>query len=195
MVSNYDIIAIGSSTGGPQALESVLLKMSPNFPPILIAQHMPVGYTRLLAERLDRLSPFKVSEASDGQRLKSGMVLIAAGGYHLELKRDYKGFFVSCMQGEKVNGHCPSVDVLFNSVATVAGRKAIGIILTGMGADGSDGLLNMRNSGSYTIGQDESSCIVYGMPKVAFEKGAVNVQCSLDKIPEKVKMILEQSKE
>ena len=180
------IIAIGASTGGTEAIASIINALPRDMPGILIVQHMPPVFTKLYAERLNRASRLEVKEAEDGDVVKPGKVLIAAGEYHMRLMKSEAGFFVTCKKGEKVSGHCPSVDVMFDSVADKAKDKAIGVLLTGMGSDGAKGLLNMRTKGAYTIGQDEKSCVVYGMPKVAYTIGAVSKQLSLEKIPQEI---------
>ena len=147
---------------------------------------MPAGFTQMYAERLNRICKMDCKEAEDGDRLRPGLIIIGAGGYHLRLQKDARGYYVSSKQGAKVSGHCPSVDVLFESVAENAGNHAVGAILTGMGADGAEGLLKMRKAGAYTIGQDEASCVVYGMPCVAFKNGAVMKQLPLDRIAEEI---------
>ncbi len=176
------VVALGASTGGTDALECVLRAFPETMPPVLVVQHMPSGFTKMYSERLDKCCKISVKEAENGDRLKQGMCLIAAGGYHMELKKDAQGYYVKCSQGEKVSGHCPSVDVMFSSVADTAGKKGIGAILTGMGADGARGLLKMHNSGAYTIGQDKESCIVYGMPMEAYKLGACSEQQPLSNI-------------
>lgn len=178
------VIALGASTGGTEALERVVRRFPEDTPPVVIVQHMPAGFTKLYAERLNRSCKMEVKEAEDGDRLRRGLIIIGAGDFHLRLQKDVRGFFVSSKSGERVSGHCPSVDVLFNSVASAAGPNAIGAILTGMGRDGADGLLAMREAGAFTIGQDKDSCVVYGMPMEAYKIGAVEVQAPLDKIPE-----------
>ncbi len=178
------IIALGASTGGTEALERVVRRFPEDTPPVVIVQHMPAGFTKLYAERLNRSCAMEVKEAEDGDRLRRGLIIIGAGDFHLRLQKDARGFYVSSKSGERVSGHCPSVDVLFNSVASAAGPNAIGAILTGMGRDGADGLLAMRQAGAFTIGQDKDSCVVYGMPMEAYKIGAVEVQAPLDKIPE-----------
>ncbi|SFC91638.1 protein-glutamate methylesterase/protein-glutamine glutaminase [Clostridium uliginosum] len=187
---NNKVILIGSSTGGTQAVYEILKKFPSNMPPILIAQHMPAKFTKLYAERLNNSSLMEVREAKDGDKLYPGLVLVAPGDYHMRLKSRGNEFYVQCFKGEKVNGHCPSVDVLFDSGAKLLNKNAIGVILTGMGYDGAKGLLNMRKNGARTIGQDEQSCVVYGMPKVAFEIGAVEKKVSLDNIPRTIGLIL-----
>ena len=167
------IIAIGASTGGTEATLEILRQLPPDIPGILVVQHMPVGFTKMYADRMNRICSFAVREAQDGDRVKPGQALVAPGDKHMTLEKDYKGYYVRCATGEKVSGHCPSVDVLFKSVARTAGRDAIGVILTGMGRDGAQGLLEMRNRGSYTFGQDKASSVVYGMPMVAYDICAV----------------------
>lgn len=180
--NNKTIIAIGASTGGTEAIFEVIKSLPRSTPGIVIVQHMPPVFTRLYAERLNNSCKLYVKEAEDGDVITNGKVLIAPGDFHMALKKGDNDYFVECYKGEKINGHCPSVDVLFNSLANTAGKDAIGIILTGMGSDGARGLLNMRKKGATTIGQDESSCIVYGMPKVAYEINAVEKQASLGSI-------------
>lgn len=176
------IIALGASTGGTEALEQVIKHFPVDTPPVIIVQHMPAGFTKLYAERLNRSCHMQVKEAEDGDRLRSGLIVIGAGEHHLRLCKDARGWYVSSKPGEKVSGHCPSVDVMFESVAAVAGPQAIGAILTGMGRDGADGLLKMRQRGAFTIGQDKDTCVVYGMPMEAYKIGAVEVQAPLYKI-------------
>lgn len=182
-----EFIVIGASTGGTEAIFSVLSHLSPQVPGIVIVQHMPPVFTRMFAERLNSSTPFQVKEAQTGDVIRSGQVLVAPGDQHVKIKRTSgKEYMVECFKGEKVSGHCPSVDVLFQSVAALNGAKAVGVILTGMGADGAQGLLAMRTKGAHTIGQDEQSCVVYGMPKVAFDIGAVERQASLAAIPQAI---------
>lgn len=180
------ILAIGASTGGTEAIYNVITSLPRDMPGILIVQHMPPVFTRLYADRLNNSCKLEVKEAQDGDLVKPGRVLVAAGDYHMRLARGPSGYYVKSTQGERVNGHCPSVDVLFDSVAEVAKSKAIGVILTGMGADGAKGLLNMRKQGAYTIGQDEKTSTVYGMPMVAYNIGAVAKQLPLDKIAQEI---------
>ncbi len=180
------ILAIGASTGGTEAIYSVITALPRDMPGILIVQHMPPVFTKLYADRLNNSCKLEVKEAQDGDLIKPGRVLVAAGDYHMRLAKGPSGYYVKCAQGERVNGHCPSVDVLFDSVAEVAKSKAIGVILTGMGADGAKGLLNMRKQGAYTIGQDEKTSTVYGMPMVAYNIGGVVKQLPLDKIAQEI---------
>ncbi len=181
-VSTQRIIAIGASTGGTEATLEILKNLPKETPGILVTQHMPPGFTKMYADRLNKICQMEVREAVNGDRLTSGLALIAPGDKQMRLAKDAKGYFVRCLEGEKVSGHCPSVDVLFESVSKTAGANAIGIILTGMGRDGASGLLLMKNAGAYTIGQDQASCVVYGMPKVAYEIGAVQVQSPISDI-------------
>lgn len=183
---NDIVIALGASTGGTDALVEVVKKFPADTPPVIITQHMPPTFTKMFAERIDRISAMSAKEAEDGDRLKQGQIIVAAGGFQMRLEKDHRGYYISSRPGEKVSGHCPSVDVLFESVAKNAGADAIGAILTGMGADGAEGLLKMRQAGAYTIGQDEETCVVYGMPCVAFKKGAVITQLPLQKIAEHI---------
>ncbi len=179
---DYKIIAIGSSTGGVEALHDVLVHFPANCPPTVITQHMPAGFTRTFAQRLDKLCAPQVAEAYDGAPLEMGLVYLAPGGVaHLEVG-GHGTFRCRLSDTDPVNNHRPSADVLFQSTAQAAGAEAIGVILTGMGRDGAKGLLAMREAGAVTIGQDQSSSIVYGMPRAAFECGAVSMQLPLDKI-------------
>ena len=178
------IIALGASTGGTEALEQVIRFFPEDTPPVIIVQHMPAGFTKLYADRLNHSCKMEVKEAEDGDRLRRGLIIIGAGEHHLRLCKDRQGYYVSSKPGEKVSGHCPSVDVMFTSVAEVAGPYAIGAILTGMGRDGADGLFKMHEAGAFTIGQDKETCVVYGMPMEAYNMGAVEVQAPLYKISE-----------
>lgn len=177
------IIAIGASTGGTEAIAKILSNMPSTIPGVVIVQHIPPVFSRLFAERLNSSTNLHVKEAETGDYVEQGKVLIAPGEKHMRIKRVSDRYKVECFTGDKVNGHCPSVDVLFESVAKEAGKDAIGVILTGMGYDGAKGLLAIKRSGAQTIGQDEKSSVVYGMPKVAYNIGAVCKQLSLDKIP------------
>jgi len=179
----YDVIAIGASTGGTEAILSVLKGLPPESPGIVIVQHMPPGFTKSYAERLDRASSFEVKEAVSGDVVAPGKALLAPGNMHMKLVKRGSRLHVEVYEGPKVSGHCPSVDVLFDSVAATVGPRAVGVLLTGMGSDGAMGLLQMRSRGARTVGQDETTSVVYGMPKVAFEIGAVERQTSLQQIP------------
>lgn len=182
MPDRYDVIAIGASTGGTEAILEVVKNLPKTMPGIVIVQHMPATFTTMYAQRLDKICKMSAKEAADNDRVRQGQILLAAGDYHMTLKRDENGYFVRCVHGEKVNGHCPSVDVLFNSVAQAAGKKAVGVLLTGMGADGARGLTRMHATGCYTIGQDRDTCVVYGMPMEAYKMGGVSRQLPLDQI-------------
>ncbi|WP_419252928.1 protein-glutamate methylesterase/protein-glutamine glutaminase [Caulobacter sp. ErkDOM-YI] len=181
-----DIVAIGSSTGGVEALLAILTMFPDTCPPTVITQHMPATFTASFAARLDRASGAKVQEATDGALLEPGKVYVAPGGAtHLEVVRS-GGLRCRLIAGDPVSGHRPSVDVLFNSVANAVGDKAVGAILTGMGRDGAQGLLAMRKARAKTLGQDEQSCVVYGMPRAAFEIGAVEKQVSLSSMGQSI---------
>ena len=177
------IIAIGGSAGSTEALPDILQCFDKTTPPVGVVLHMPEGYTSLYAKRMNAKFPeLEIVEATQGLYLKNGMVVIAQGDKHMRLFKDSKGYFVTCEEGPKVSGHCPSVDVFFESAAFCAEKDAIGVILTGMGKDGARGLSQMHHAGAYTIGQSEKSSAVYGMPKAAFELGAVDKQCDLERI-------------
>ncbi len=177
------IIAIGSSTGGVEALRDIFQVLPANSPPIVIVQHMPAQFTPSFAARLDSLSKVTVCEAKTGMKLQQGHALLAPGGKHLSVVKSGKDWVCEVVPGEPVSGHCPSVDVMFNSVAEKIGARAVGVILTGMGRDGAAGMLKMRESGAYNIGQNESSCVVYGMPKAAMAAGGVHTELPLSDIP------------
>lgn len=185
------IIAIGASTGGTEAICSVMKDYGADLPGIVVVQHMPPGFTEMYARRLDNQCRVRVKEAQTGDRVLPGTVLIAPGGdKHMRVVKVNGNYQVEVVAGPKVNGHCPSVDVLFESVAKAAGKDALGIILTGMGGDGAKGLLAMRQAGGKTIGQDESTCVVYGMPKVAYDLGAVEYQDKLSDIAKRTYSVL-----
>lgn len=187
---NNVIIAIGASTGGTEAIFDIISDLPIETPGIVIVQHMPPVFTRMYAERLNASCKMEVKEAKSGDEIIAGRVLIAPGNKHLRINKKGNSYIVECINGDKVNGHKPSVDVLFNSVAEKVGKNAIGIILTGMGYDGAKGLLNMKKKGCITIGQDEKSCVVYGMPKVAYDLGAVLKQVPLKNIPQTIYSII-----
>ncbi len=184
--STEAVIAIGASTGGVEALSSVLPVLPPDSPAIVVTQHMPASFTRSFANRLNGLCAISVVEASDGARILPGHAYIAPGDMHLRVAKSGANYICRIGGQERVSGHCPSVDVLFQSVAECVGKNAVGVILTGMGKDGAKGLLAMRNAGAYTLGQNEASCVVYGMPRIAEEMGAVMEQLPLRQIPRKV---------
>ncbi len=180
------IIAIGASTGGTEAIISVVKDLPATTPGIVIVQHMPANFTTLYAQRLDKICKMSAVEASDYDRVEPGKIILGAGDFHLTLKKDAKGYYVRSQKGERVSGHCPSVNVLFDSVADTAGKHALGVLLTGMGADGAKGLTKMRQNGAYTIGQDRASCVVYGMPMEAYKMGGVCKQLPLDQIGDEI---------
>ena len=176
------ILAIGASTGGTESILQVVKDLPANTPGIVIVQHIPPVFSNMYAQRLNNLCKMSAKEAEDGDRVERGKIIVGAGEYQLRLCRDAKGYYVRSQKGPRVNGHCPSVDVLFQSVAETAKKNAVGVILTGMGSDGAKGLLQMRQAGAYTIGQDKESCVEYGMPMVAYQLGAVAKQLPLDQI-------------
>ncbi len=176
-VKEIRLIVIGASTGGTEAVLEVVKQLPADFPPIVVAQHMPPGFTNMYAKRLDGICKMEVREAKNGDALKRGLILIAPGNLQTRVIAIGNSLTVSCRPDVKVNGHSPSVDVLFHSVASAAVcRDSIGVILTGMGTDGAEGLLSMRRNGAYTIGQNKSSCVVYGMPMAAQKIGAVTIE-------------------
>jgi len=180
------VVAIGTSTGGTQALEEVLSALPRVAPGIVIVQHMPEKFTAAFAARLDSICAISVKEAANNDRVVPGRALIAPGGKHLLLRRTGAQYFVEVVDGPLVNRHRPSVDVLFRSVAKCAGANALGVILTGMGDDGAAGLLEMRKCGARTVAQDEQSCVVYGMPKEAVKRGGVEKSLPLQAVPREI---------
>ena len=188
--ADKDIIVMGASTGGTEAVYDIISKFDTDIPGVVVVQHMPPGFTGMFAERMDNQCHVTVKEAKDGDRVKHGQVLIAPGDKHTRLLKSKDGYHLECKFGERVGGHCPSVDVLFRSVAEVAKDKAVGVILTGMGSDGAEGLMEMHHQGAVTLGQDEVSSVIYGMPKVAFEMGAVTYQVGLSKMAGKIYSVL-----
>ena len=180
------VIAIGASTGGTEAILEVVKNFPADTPGVVITQHMPAGFTAMYADRLNRICKMEVREAKNGDRIRKGLMLLAPGGLQMRVVPLGNSYAVSVQEGEKVNGHRPSVDVLFDSVALHVREHAIGVLLTGMGADGAAGLLRMRKNGAYTIGQDKNSCVVYGMPMEAHKIGAVCQQCPLNTIGQTV---------
>jgi two-component system chemotaxis response regulator CheB len=177
--STNKIIAIGASTGGTEAIKTVLTGMPPNSPGIVIVQHMPANFTTSFAERLNSLSRISVKEANDGDSVVNGQALLAPGNFHMLLKRSGARYYVQVKKGPLVHHQRPAADVLFRSVANYAGANAVGIILTGMGSDGASGLLEMKKAGARTVAQDEKSCVVFGMPKEAIKIGAADKVVSL----------------
>lgn len=180
------VIAIGASTGGTEALKEVLTRFPPTIPGVLVVQHMPPNFTTAFAERLNNMCSIAVKEAEDGDSVLPGRALIAPGNYHMLLRRSGARYHVSVKTGPMVCHQRPSADVLFNSSAQYAGPNAVGVILTGMGSDGAQGLLKMREAGGRTIGQDEATCVVYGMPKEAAKLGAVEKVAPLERIAQGV---------
>ncbi|MBN2310975.1 MAG: chemotaxis-specific protein-glutamate methyltransferase CheB, partial [Candidatus Hydrogenedentes bacterium] len=188
------VVAIGASTGGTEALASVLSALPANCPGIVIVQHMPEHFTRSFAGRLNDICAFEVKEAADGDTVSPGRALLAPGNYHMLLRRSGAMYRVQVKSGPLVSRHRPSVDVLFKSVAQYAGRNAVGVIMTGMGADGSKGMAEMKESGADTIAQDEQSCVVFGMPKEAIALGCVDHVVPLSRIPNKILDLAQQSR-
>lgn len=184
------IIAIGASTGGTEALKDVLTQFPHNSPGIMIVQHMPANFTTSFAERLDQLCQIKVKEAEDGDSVVPGTALLAPGNFHMMMRRSGARYYVNIKSGPLVCYQRPAVDVLFNSVAAYGGANAVGVILTGMGKDGAQGMLKMKEAGAKTIAQDEKSCVVFGMPKEAIELGAVDKIVSLRDIPGEIMKML-----
>lgn len=180
--SSDRLIAMGASTGGTEAIYDILKNLPADNPGILIVQHIPPVFSKMFAERLDTQTAWCCKEAQTGDYLEPGWVYIAPGDRHLQIKRIGSKYRLEVFAGEKVNGHCPSVDILFDSVAREAGHRAIGVLLTGMGEDGAKGLLAIRRKGGHTIGQDRATSVVYGMNKVAYNLGAVSVQSALENI-------------
>jgi two-component system chemotaxis response regulator CheB len=184
--SSEKLIIIGASTGGTEAIKEFLIRMPSDCPGILVTQHMPEGFTRSFAQRLDNLCKISVSEAAGNERILPGHAYIAPGHSHLTLVRSGANYMTHLDQNPLVNRHRPSVDVLFNSAATAAGRNAVGVILTGMGKDGALGMLAMRNAGAYNFAQDEASCVVFGMPREAIAAGAAHEVLPLQAMPGRV---------
>lgn len=176
------LIVIGASTGGTEALRRILTELPPGLPPVAVVQHMPAGFTRAFADRLDQHARVSIAEASQGARLGPGQVVIARGDVHLVLERDRGGYRVGLREGPNVARHRPSVDVLFRSAAQVAGASALGVLLTGMGDDGAAGLGELQASGALTLAQDEASSVVWGMPRVAIERGVADRVVALDRV-------------
>ena len=186
------VIAIGASTGGTEAIYEVVKAFGKDIPGIVVTQHIPPGFSAMFAERLNRQCTVSCKEAVTGDIVKPGQILVAPGDKQMRLVKVGDVYQVECRTEEKVNGHCPSVEVLFESVAKVAGKNAIGVLLTGMGSDGAKGLLSMRNAGAETIGQDKNTSVVYGMPMEAYKMGAVKFQLPLNEIPKKVMALVQR---
>lgn len=187
------IIAIGASTGGTETIKTFLLSLPANAPAVVITQHMPPGFTTTFANRLNTMCHVKVSEARGGERLLPGSVYIAPGDIHMGIEKSGADYRTTLIDANRVSGHKPSVDVLFDSVSKAAGKNAIGIIMTGMGKDGAAGLLAMKNSGAFTIAQNEQSCVVFGMPGEAIKLNAVDVVCDISDISQVVSDYLKKS--
>ncbi len=186
-VSTEKLIAIGASTGGTEAIREVVSRLSADSPAVLITQHMPPGFTRSFAARLNSLCPMAVSEAQDGERVLPGHAYIAPGDHHMKLVRSGANYMIRLDDGPPVNRHRPSVDALFQSVAEIGGRNALGVMLTGMGRDGAAGMRQMKLAGAFNIAQDEASCIVFGMPKEAIAAGAVDEVLPLARIADRLR--------
>ena len=184
------VISIGASTGGTVALRELLVKFPANAPGMIIVQHMPENFTKQFAKSLNELCQIEVKEAEHGDRVSIGQALIAPGNVHMVLRRSGARYYIELGSGEKVSGHRPSVDIMFNSVAKTAGSNALGIILTGMGSDGARGMKNMSNAHALTIAQDEKSCVVFGMPKEAIKTGGVDFIEPLENIAKKTLELL-----
>jgi two-component system chemotaxis response regulator CheB len=185
-LSTEKLIFIGASTGGTEATKEVLMNLPPDSPGVVITQHMPPGFTKSYANRLDGLCKIRVKEASDGERILPGHAYIAPGGFHLSVERSGANYIARVTDGEPVNRHKPSVEVLFESAARVVGPNALGIMLTGMGADGAKAMRTMKDAGSYNVCQDEATCVVFGMPREAIAHGAANEVLPLQKIAQHV---------
>lgn len=179
-ITKHEVIAIGASTGGTEAIFALLKQLPLGIPGIVIVQHIPPVFSRMFAERLNNQTHFSVKEAVNGDVLEKDHIYLAPGDKHMQIRKNNSGYFLKVYEGEKVSGHCPSVDVLFQSVAETVEDKALGVILTGMGYDGAKGIALMKRKGAITLGQDEKSCVVYGMPKAAYELGGITKQSSLD---------------
>ncbi len=188
--STDKVIAIGASTGGTEAIRRIVTCLPADFPGVVVVLHMPAGFTKMYADRLNQECDMIVKEAADGDRVMMGRILVAPGDFHMEVRRSGGQYYVRCHQGEKVNRHRPSVDALFNSVAVHVGSNAIGVICTGMGADGAQGLLTMKNTGAKTLAQDAITSVVFGMPKVAYQIGAVTELYSIDEIAGEIMNLL-----
>lgn len=184
------LIALGASTGGTDALEEIVSHLPPGCPPVLIVQHMLHSFTRTFAKRLNQRSPLIVREATHNEPLQHSTVLVAPGGQHLAVVASDNGYTAHLSTNTAATDHCPSVDILMHSVAHAAGEHGIGVLLTGMGDDGAEGLLSMRHAGAHTLVQDEASCVVYGMPRAAWTRGAARQQCALHAIPSTLVQIL-----
>lgn len=186
----HNLIAIGASTGGTEAIYNVLKQLPKTLPAIVIVQHIPPVFSKMFADRLDNQTHFEVKEAENGDIIEGGHVYLAPGDKHMEVHKRGSQYYLKVFQGDKVNGHCPSVDVMFNSISKLEPKKSIGVILTGMGYDGARGITHMRRGGALTIGQDQESSVVYGMPKAAYELGGVEKQVALDGVGRQIIQVL-----
>ncbi len=192
MARKIKLVAMGSSTGGVEALSAILPKLKPPFPPIVVVQHIPAGFSRMFSERMNKESALTVKEAEDGELVKPDCVYIAPGGLHMKLIKQNENLQIKCFMAPPVHSCRPAVDILFFSVAELVGAEALGVILTGIGKDGAAGLLAMKNKGALTLGQDEATSAVYGMPKSAFDCGAVLKQLPLDSMPLTINSMVRQ---
>ncbi len=192
--STDKVVAIGASTGGTEAIRKMVTQFPATMPGVVIVQHMPSGFTRMFADRLNQLCPMEVKEAETGDRIMPGRILIGPGGLHMRVVRSGGLYQVKCEPGENVSGHCPSVDVLMHSVAQQVGSNAIGVMLTGMGADGAAGMLAMRQAGARNLAQDQETSVVFGMPKVAYERGGAERLVPLDRMASAVIDLLSERK-
>lgn len=193
-MSKISLVAIGSSTGGTEALAAVIPKLCPPFPPIVVVQHIPPKFSKMFSERLNKESQLTVKEGEHGEVIKENFVYIAPGGLHMELRRNKEGNLqIRCFMAAPVHSCRPAVDILFNSVAELVGDEALGVILTGIGHDGAAGLLAMKQKGAKTLGQDEATSVVYGMPRSAFECGAVDVQIPLNEMAAAMTRVVKES--
>ena len=190
--SSAKVIAVGASTGGTVALTGVIRSLPTTVPGMVVVQHMPPVFTGMFADKLNEISAVEVKEAADGDRVLTGRVLIAPGGVHTTVERQGGRYVVRCKPGDPVSGHCPSVDVLMDSVATGVGRNAVGVVLTGMGSDGASGLLRMRQAGARTFAQDEASSVVFGMPKQAYQNGAAEKLVAITKVADELVRVSEE---
>ncbi|CEK13946.1 protein-glutamate methylesterase/protein-glutamine glutaminase [Chthonomonas calidirosea] len=187
----HEVILIGASTGGTEAIREILTSLPPNIPGIVMVQHMPPGFTSSFAQRLDKLCPFHVKEAQDGDRVQPGLALLAPGDFQTTLHRGYTGYYVQVQKSEPINRHRPSVDALFNSAADSAKANVIAVLLTGMGEDGARGLYQLRQAGALTIAQDEATSVVFGMPRAAIALGAAEFVLPLPRIAQEIVRLLE----
>ena len=178
----HQVVAIGASTGGIEALRSVIKQFPSNMPGVVIVQHLLPGFTKLFSQRLNQECRMEIKEATSGDEIVPGRILIAPGNKHMRVRPSWRGFRVDCMEGEKVKGHCPSVDVLFRSVAKYLGANAVGVLLTGMGDDGADAMVVMRQQGARTLAQDQKTSAVFGMPGAAYKRGGAERLVPLEEI-------------